>query len=280
MKLKDQGLREAINTVNLRKTVNSGFHQIGQTDDEEEEEPHTLNLNPYTLPKFGDTTQEEHPEFNYIDSQNLAKRNHDRVFPSADDPNENTFARAGVDPNKEEFKNSLYQYYSKADPSKSLDPIIQSNLLNYKYEALDIKMTHSMAYSSSYKQSQNLVWDQDGRWIAYTFESVVIVEKLDVERNQKFLKEGNDALSGLKLSPSGKLLMAYTFNASMDGLPMIYVWEVANFKKVAQISINQRIIVGAEFSPNSNLLLVVSFDDTDEDDPNSVVAVWDFLDGN
>lgn len=74
--------------------------------------------------------------------------------------------------------------------------------------------------------------------------------------------------------------MAYTYNASIDGLPMIYIWDSTTLRKVAEISINQRIIVTAEFSPNSNMLMVVSFDDTDEADPNSVVAIWDFLDGN
>jgi hypothetical protein len=50
MKLKEQGLREAVSTVKLRRTVNTGHHNIGQTDEEEEEEPNELNLNPYQLP--------------------------------------------------------------------------------------------------------------------------------------------------------------------------------------------------------------------------------------
>ena len=94
------------------------------------------------------------------------------------------------------------------------------------------------------------------------------------------MKEGNDTLSDLKLSPNGKLLMAYTYNSTIDGLPMVYIWDAITFKKLSAISINQNIIVSVDFSPNSNLLLIVSFDDTDEENPNSVVAIWDFLDGN
>lgn len=61
---------------------------------------------------------------------------------------------------------------------------------------------------------------------------------------------------------------------------MIYIWDACTFKKIAQLSINQPSIVSVDFSPNSNMLLVISVDDTDEEDPNSVVALWDFLDGN
>ena len=279
MKLKDQGLREAVNSVNLRNGVNTGLHQIGQPD-EEEEEPNTLDLNPYQLPeKDREPLEETKTPYSFKDSQAIAQNNHDRYYPPINNVTD-TFARETKKENKEELRNDLYKYYSNEHPEKTLDPIIQANLMNYKYEAIDISMSHSLAYSSSYKQKNNIVWNQEERWIAYTFESVVIIEKLNIERTQKFLKEGNDTLSDLKLSPSGKLLMAYTYNASIDGLPMIYVWDAVTLKKVSEISINQRVLVSADFSPNSNFILVVSFDDTDEDNPNSVVAIWDFTDGN
>lgn len=279
MKLKDMGLREAVNSVNLRRTVNTGYHQIGHGD-EDEEEPHQLDLNPYTLPPKGQLPEgADGNQFTYTDSQYLAQMNHDRLYPATGDVDYNTFARAtGRDPGT--LKKDLHQYYSKAAPEKTLDPIIQSNLMNYKYEAIDVGMSHSLSYSSGWRQKQNLIWNQDERWIGYTFESIVIIEKLNLERTQKFLKEGNDALSSLKLSPNGRFLMAYTYNAHVDGLPMIYIWDAATFKKISEISINQPIIVSADFSPNSNFLLVVSYDDVDEENPNSVVAIWDFTDGN
>jgi len=276
MKLKDQGLKEAVSNVNLRRGVNTGLHQIGQPD-EEEEEPHTLNLNPYELPDKSTLTQGEKIPYDFKDSHTLAQVNHDRYYPNTGGAD--TLARE-THPENETFKNDLYKYYSNANPEKTLDPIIQANLMNYKYEAIDISMSHSLSYSSSYKQKKNIIWNQEERYIGYTFESIVIIEKLNVERTQKFLKEGNDTLSDLKLSPNGKLLMAYTYNSTIDGLPMVYIWDAITFKKLSAISINQNIIVSADFSPNSNLLLIVSFDDTDEENPNSVVAIWDFLDGN
>lgn len=278
MKLKDQGLREAINSVNLRRTVNTGFHQIGEIPDEEEDQPHELSLRPYQLPGKGDLNNADQNLYTFKDSQYLAQMNHDRLYPGTADGNYDTFAREELKEH-DTLRKDLHQYYSKPNPERTLDPIIQSNLMNYKYEAIDISMSHSLSYSCTYKQKQNIVWNQDERWIGYTFESVVIIERLNLERTQKFLREGNDTLSDLKLSPNGKMLMAYTHNASIDGLPMIYIWDSTTFKKLAQISINQRIIATADFSPNSNLLLVVS-NDIDEDDPNSVVAIWDFLDGH
>lgn len=92
MKLKDMGLKEAVSSVNLRKTVNSGFHQIG-TVDEDEEEPNQLSINPYTLPIQGINMPDNPDVFSYKDSQLLAKMNYDRVFPSKLEDEYNTFAR-------------------------------------------------------------------------------------------------------------------------------------------------------------------------------------------
>jgi len=58
---------------------------------------------------------------------------------------------------------------------------------------------------------------------------------------------------------------------------MIYIWELATMKKRAQISINQPILKSVKFSLNSNLLLVLSCENR-EDDQSSVIGVWDFLD--
>lgn len=92
MKLKDMGLKEAVSSVNLRKTVNSGFHQIGAVD-EDEEEPNQLSINPYTLPIQGINMPDNPDAFSYKDSQLLAKMNYDRVFPSKLEDDYNTFAR-------------------------------------------------------------------------------------------------------------------------------------------------------------------------------------------
>lgn len=80
MKLKDQGLREAVHSVNLRRSVNSGFHQIGEED---EEQPNELDINPYQLPDknqaFVNSGQEP---YTYFDSQAIAQKNHDRFYPN------------------------------------------------------------------------------------------------------------------------------------------------------------------------------------------------------
>ena len=142
MKLKDMGIKEAVDSVNLRRTLNSGFHKIG---DEEEEEPNQLSINPYTLPIKGVNMPDNMDTFSYKDSQLLAKMNHDRMYPSKEDEY-NTFAREEVKDN-EMFKKKLFEYYSNTNPEKTIDPIIQSNLMNYKYEAIDISMAHSLSYS-------------------------------------------------------------------------------------------------------------------------------------
>lgn len=146
MKLKNQGFKEAKNSLNLRNTVNSGFHQLGEAD-EDEEAPRSFSLNPYALPDKSSIKQETNNDmYSYMDSQTLARMNHDTFYPNEATGFDTTFGRE-ESKGPSMLKNDLYNYYSRDNPEKTLDPIIQSNLMNYKYEAIDITMSHSLAYS-------------------------------------------------------------------------------------------------------------------------------------
>lgn len=72
------------------------------------------------------------------------------------------------------------------------------------------------------------------------------------------MKEGNDKIYSLKLSPNGKLLLAFTRDGKIDGFPCIYIWDAATLKKVNQLAINDNELMSVEFSVHSNLLLVIS----------------------
>ena len=63
------------------------------------------------------------------------------------------------------------------------------------------------------------------------------------------------------------MLLGYTKRGTIDGFPCIYVWDSATLKKLNQIAINDQELVQVEFSPNSNMLLVISRS-TNSDAPN------------
>ena len=90
------------------------------------------------------------------------------------------------------------------------------------------------------------------------------------------MTEGHDAIHGIELSGNGQYLLAFTHEGVLDGTPMIYIWEASTLKKRAQISINQPQLHSVHFSSLSTMLLVLS-STREEEDPVSVMAVWDFL---
>jgi len=74
----------------------------------------------------------------------------------------------------------LHQYYTQKDPLTTLDPIAQTNSLNYKYEMPDVSLNH--VYSISQISKNNLIWDEERKRIIYTSNSIVIVEDLNEQK--------------------------------------------------------------------------------------------------
>ena len=137
-------------------------------------------------------------------------------------------------------------------------------------------MTLNHVYSISQISKNNLIWDEDRKRVIYTSGSIVIIEDLNEQKTQRFLSEGNDPIYSLEISINKKFLLGFTREGHIDGTPMIYIWELSTLKKRAQISINQPVLKSVKFSLNSNLLLVLSSEES-EDSSLSVIGVWDFL---
>jgi WD40 repeat protein len=149
-----------------------------------------------------------------------------------------------------ELKQRLASYYVGKD--NQLDPVVESNLANYKLEKFNIDCSHILAYSQVETKDtlvvkkgkeeitedrkrywNSLVWHKERRFIAYTYGSSVIIENLVPEKTQKILKEGNDPICSLDISPNGNYLLAFTHSANFDGFPSVYIWDANTFRRVA-----------------------------------------------
>lgn len=72
--------------------------------------------------------------------------------------------------------------------------------------------------------------------------------------------------------------MAFSESGTLDGFPCIFVWDATTLRKLNQIAISDTYLINVEFSPMSNMLLVISSDSL-EGPCRSTIAVWDFLEG-
>ena len=116
---------------------------------------------------------------------------------------------------------------------------VQYNTAGYRFEQYDIELKKVLQCSIGQGEvKNNLVWHKERRYIAYTSANIVIIEDLNQEKTQRLLKEGNDRIYSLKLSPNGRLLLGFTREGRLDGFPNIYIWDAATLRKLNQIAIN------------------------------------------
>jgi WD40 repeat protein len=84
----------------------------------------------------------------------------------------------------------------------------------------------------------------------------------------------------MKFSPNKRMLLAFTKYGSFDGFPCIFIWDAATLKKLNTLAVSDQELISVDFSPNSNMLLVVSKSgDKENGEFTTTVSIWDFLDG-
>ena len=126
------------------------------------------------------------------------------------------------------------------------------------YEQFELNLSKILACSNGSAVKNNLVWNEAQRYMCYSVQNILVIEYLNQEKTQRLLKEGNDPLYQIKMSPSKKFLLAYSKTGPIDGFPCIFIYDTVTFKKLNQIAISDAQIDSVEFSGQSNMLLVVS----------------------
>jgi hypothetical protein len=69
------------------------------------------------------------------------------------------------------------------------------------------------------KVRDNLLWHKKNHFLAYSMQNILIFESLNLQKTQVIKNEVNDVISGLKLSPDERLMLAFTKRGSIDGFP-------------------------------------------------------------
>jgi hypothetical protein len=68
--------------------------------------------------------------------------------------------------------------------------------------------------------------------------NIIVIESLNQEKTQRLLKEGNDQIYQMKLSPSKRYLLAFSKTGPIDGFPCVFIFDSVTFKKLNQIAIS------------------------------------------
>jgi len=126
--------------------------------------------------------------------------------------------------------------------------------------------------------NQNIVWAQKWGYIAYSMQNIMIFEELNAEKTQQIKEEFSDPISGIRYSKDEGFIMAFTRVGTINGYPSVIVWNTKTKRKESVFAVEDTEIINAEFSKNSNMILVASWNG-DSKNPLSTVSVWDFMNG-
>ena len=74
------------------------------------------------------------------------------------------------------------------------DSLIQYNKSGYRFEQYEMELKKVLSCQTDLSVKNNLVWNKEQRYIAYSSANIVIVEDLNQEKTQRLLKEGNDKI--------------------------------------------------------------------------------------
>ena len=95
-----------------------------------------------------------------------------------------------------------------------------------------MKLSKLLACSNGDKVNNNLIWNHEQKYVAYSVHNIMVIEYLNEAKTQKLIKEGNDPIFSLKLSASKQYLLTYSKTGPIDGFPCIFIFDATNFKKL------------------------------------------------
>jgi len=170
-------------------------------------------------------------------------------------------------------------------PSKrwNLPPIIESPqeiqyevpeapMEEFSLSNKNLKLEYVIGYNGA--GCENIIWES-GKWIIYTSTNKLLIEVLENaspdSKKQLSVSFGADRVDSLSISLNKKFIGAYTKQSMYTGSTSVYILETESWKSISHITIPHPTIHSVSFSPNNNILMVLSGTDSD-----SVLHFYDY----
>ena len=214
-------------------------------------------LKAFNLMKKKESKEEINKNINSVEAKKKLSQNvsyKDENFPNTQiqgqNPNNLSIFNNYLAEKQKFFDNNNYQNPQYVNEEENQD---QSNsfVVNLKY-SLGVNTDSVMG----------LCYHKQHRWVAYVNKNLVVLEEFENEqKSQICLTNSEDYLESVKISPNGKILMA--FNKTSKTGPKVFFWEITSttlckFKLINKSIIKHNTIIEVEFSPQNNMCVVLS----------------------
>ena len=122
----------------------------------------------------------------------------------------------------------------------------------------------------SLNSMNNIIFNKNSNWFAFTVNNKIIIENLKGERKQRIINSSKDEISCLILSYDEKYILAGIGKKNRENYANIYIIETDNFSLIKQINFHPKGIQYISLSKDNKYLISLG---TKEE--NSL-CVWDF----
>ena len=180
-----------------------------------------------------------------------------------------------------DFQDNLYKYEKKEInikdkllfsakylPNNDSDNISKEN--NNESNENKHKLEYKFCIGISLNSMNNLVFNKEQNWFAFSIYNKIIIEYLIGERRQKILNISKDELSCLILSENSKYLIASIGKKNLEEFASIFIFETSNFSLIKKLNLHPKGVQYICLSNDNKYLISIG---TKEE--NSV-CIWDF----
>ena len=122
----------------------------------------------------------------------------------------------------------------------------------------------------SLNSMNNIVYNKEKNWFAFTMNNKIIIEYLIGERKQRIINSSKDEISCLLLSNDLKYLLAGIGKKNLEEYASIFIYETNNFSLIKKLNLHPKGIQNLRLSEDNKYLISLG---TKEE--NSL-CIWDF----
>ena len=141
------------------------------------------------------------------------------------------------------------------------------NFNNYK---LDLKYCIGLSTNSM----NNIVFNKEKNWYAYTVNNKIIIEYLNNEKKQKILSDSKDELSCLILSHDLKYLISAIGQINKDEYGSIFIYNTISFELVRRLNLHPKGVQNISLSKDGKFMVTIGTK------KENSVCLWNFIDFN
>ena len=139
-------------------------------------------------------------------------------------------------------------------------------------EICDCKLDLQFCIGLSINSMNNVVFNRENKWYAYTVNNKIVIEFLNSERKQKILSDSKDELSCLILSKNLKYLISGIGQINKDEYASIFIYDANLFMLIRRLNLHPKGVQYISLSDDNRYMISIGTK------KENSICIWNFTD--